>query len=136
MPPTRVDPEREMPGKIAKAWKKPIQKASFAEISSRERLRLPTFSAPNSNPAVTNKNKAEASGLSNALSTNSLTASPIKPAGMLARMRYHPRRARGSENGFPLNVFARSAWRIDRKSFQKYAKTANKIGRASCRERG
>jgi len=70
-PPARpviVAPDLDMPGKSARAWKAPIKTASLQVNDSILRLCRPIRSPIKSREAVTNRNNAVISGLSNAAS--------------------------------------------------------------------
>ena len=60
MPPVMVAPEREMPGKIATAWKKPVTSASSQVMPSSFFVRLPSVSPSSSKAAVTSMKRAAA----------------------------------------------------------------------------
>ncbi len=130
IPPAIVAPERETPGKIAKTCKKPIQSASFQSNCSRLRSRFPTLSAIISRVAVRNNDNAVSLGFANVFSTVSLSNKPIIPAGIVARIKFHPKRACGVFVGDLFFKPKSMAFAKAIRSFQKYMITATKV--ATC----
>ncbi len=119
MPPVMVEPEREMPGKIEKAWNTPIQSASFQFIFSSWRERRPKNSAAMRKMAVMKRKNAVILGSLNTASTLSLRKTPAKPAGIVASTRYQPIRASCSTNGLRWVMPITKALMMCHRSFQK-----------------
>ena len=93
IPPEIVAPDLDIPGNSANNWKNPIQRASDQVEVVRDRLREPEISATSRNALVNKRKIAAAIGLLKACSKVSLNKIAATPAGIVARIRYQPRRA-------------------------------------------
>jgi hypothetical protein len=119
IPPVMVDPDLETPGKREKDWKSPMIAASSHVSSFRVRVRFPKISATTRKSAVTKRKIAVAVMELNASSTLLFINTPKTPAGMVARIRYHPSRALSLPNGCrSINPFTNPLM-ISQRSFQK-----------------
>jgi hypothetical protein len=92
MPPEIVEPEREMPGNKAKTWKKPIQSVSIQLTESRDLFREPKISAMSKKILVKIRKIAADFGLLKAFSNTCLKNTAVNPAGIVAKIRYQPKR--------------------------------------------
>ncbi len=78
-----VEPERETPGRIARAWKRPIKKASAKDSLSIDFVNLPTILVEKRIPAVIKKEKPTKSKELKIVSILLFKKRPTRPAGML-----------------------------------------------------